>query len=460
MQLAPAALLRSEDFPRLSILYFERLASGHAQTLTAMNVFTRIVRQDLLGTAPLDKNMTFAVKANIGCGYATSSSTPSLRDWIPLGFSPVVRHLLDHGHQIVAIANMHELASGATSENPAFGDVDNPRKPGYIPGGSSGGSAAAVAMNAVSFALGTDTAGSNRIPASLCGVVGYRPSTGLYSTSAMCPLATTTDTVGVFANQVSTVQQVHKAINLSYTPKLRPLSGARIGIPRQYYYSFLDSEVRRVTEAALLSLRETGVVLVECDINFSSDYDVMLGRFLDLIKYETAHCIPKYLKEQGAPVSFEQLCEQLQDPVVKEVTTSAHKVSEERYRECQQDVQDIRGLFDAYFTANQLDGFVVPTTIIPALKRPCPANIDVGGHVYPTLHALIHNSIPQAIAGVPCISIPSGLSSDGLPIGLELVSPRDMDSSLLDLAAALQAVMPQLPYLELKHYLLPPSQSI
>lgn len=417
-----------------------------------MNVFTEIIRQDLLGTAPLDKDMTFAVKANIGCGYASSSSTPCLRHWIPLGFSPVVRHILDHGHRIVAIANMHELASGATSENPAFGDVDNPRKPGYIPGGSSGGSAAAVAMNAVSFSLGTDTAGSNRIPASLCGVVGYRPTTGLYSTYAMCPLASTTDTIGIFALQVSTVQQVHRAVNPSYAPKPRSLTGARIGIPRQYYYTFLDSEVRHVTESALLSLRDAGAVLVECDINFSSDYDVMLGRFLDLIKYETAHCIPEYLKEQGAPVSFGQLCEQLQDPVVKEVTENAHKVTEERYHECQGDVQEICGLFDAYFKANRLDGFVAPTTIIPALKRPCPANIDVGGHIYQTLHALIHNSIPQAIAGVPCISIPSGLSSDGLPIGLELVGQRGTDDSLLDLAAALQAAMPQLPHLSFKNF--------
>lgn len=195
-----------------------------------MNVFTTVVRPELLGKTPLD-NMTFAVKANIGCGFPAPASTPSLKNWVPKGYSPVVRALVDSGHQIVAIANMHELAFGITSENPSYGDVDNPRKPGFIAGGSSGGSAAAVAMNAVSFALGTDTGGSMRIPASLCGVVGYRPTTGLYDTSVVFPLSSTTDTIGIFSQKVSIIQQAHKAIIPSYVPDIRPLKGVRIGVP-------------------------------------------------------------------------------------------------------------------------------------------------------------------------------------------------------------------------------------
>ena len=227
-----------------------------------MNVFTEIVRADLLGKAPLDRNMTFAVKANIGCGFPASASTPSLRDWIPKDYSSVVRFLVDGGHHIVAITNMHELAFGITSENPSFGDVDNPRKSGYIPGGSSSGSAAAVAMNAVSFALGTDTGGSMRVPAALCGVVGYRPTTGLYDSSVVLPLSSTTDTIGIFAQHVHTVQQVHKTIVSSYLPATRPLLGVRLGVPRQYYFNMLDSEVSRVTEAALESLKKAGIELV------------------------------------------------------------------------------------------------------------------------------------------------------------------------------------------------------
>ena len=415
-----------------------------------MNVFNVVVRPDLLGRVrPLDNSMTFAVKANIGCGFQASASTPSLRDWVPKELSPVVRRLVESGHQIVAIANMHELAFGITSENPAFGDVDNPRKPGYIPGGSSGGSAAAVAMNAVSFALGSDTGGSMRIPAALCGVVGYRPTTSLYSSSVVCPLSSTTDTIGIFAQRVDTVQQVHKVIEPSYSPAAQSLSGVRIGVPRQYYYSVLDEEVSQVTEAALQTLKEAGVELVEADIKFPpefvKDYG-LLNSFLDLITYETYRLIPKFLKDHNAPVSFEELCDKVSDPVVKNIITTADKVSDERYHQCEEHVQTIRNLFSEYFETNRLDAFVSPTTILPAVKRPSPQKVTVAGKEFPsTLHAFVHNTTPQAVVGVPCISLPSGLSSDGLPIGLELVASQGKDSSLLDLAAAIQAVLPSLP---------------
>jgi len=422
-----------------------------AQQGAKMNVFTKIVRPDLLGKAPLGENMTFAVKANIGCGFPAPASTPSLRDWIPKDFSPVVRPLVDSGHQIVAIANMHELAFGITSENPAFGDVDNPRKSGYIPGGSSGGSAAAVAMNAVSFALGTDTGGSMRIPAALCGVVGYRPTTGLYDASVVCPLSSTTDTIGIFAHQVDTVQQVHKTIVPSYSPTVRPLQGVRFGVPRQYYYGVLDSEVSRVTEAALQSLKNAGVELINVD--FPPEFaDDLIESFFDLITYETYHLIPKYLKDQNASVSFDELCKQIGDPVVKEIIVTANKISDERYHQCQQQVERVRKFFDSYFETNKLDGFVSPTTILPTLKRPSPPNVQVCGQEFATINAFVHNTAPQASGGVPCISLPSGLTSDGLPVGLELVAPRGMDSSLLDLAAAVQAVLPSLPQLSFDEF--------
>ena len=416
-----------------------------------MNVFNVIVRSDLLGRVPQDKHMTFAVKANIGCGFPASASTPGLRDWAPENFSPVVRSIVDSGHQIVGIANMHELAFGITSENPAFGDVDNPRKPGYIAGGSSGGSAAAVAMNAVSFSLGTDTGGSMRIPASLCGVVGYRPTTGLYDADVVCPLSTTTDTIGIFAHRVETVQEVHSTIVPSYSPVTRSLQGIRIGVPRQYYYSVLDGEVSRVTEAALQSLKEAGVDLIDAD--FPPEFaNGLLDGCLDLVTYETHRLIPKYLKDQHAPISYDELKNKVGDPDVKNVLETADGISEERYLECQQLVEKTRKLFDGYFKTNVLDAFVIPTTILPALKWPSPKKVQVCGKEFSTMHAYTHNTYPQSTVGVPCISLPSGLSSDQLPIGLEVVAPRGMDSSLLDLAAAIQCILPTLPQLSFETF--------
>ncbi len=338
---------------------------------------------------------------------------------------------------------MHELAFGITSENPSYGDVDNPQKSGYIPGGSSGGSAAAVAMNAVSFALGTDTGGSMRIPASLCGVVGYRPTIGLYSQAVICPLSSTTDTIGIFAQKVTTVQQAHKAVVSSYVPSTQSLEGVRIGIPRKYFYKLLDSEVSRVTEAALSSLQNAGAVLVECD--FSEGFD--MTTCFDLITYETNFLLKKYLKEQDAPVSFEQLVEDIGDPVVKQIITSADRVTEEMYKELLTKKDAFRKRYDDYFGTNKLQAFVCPTTILPATERPTSPTIKVADQELPTIIAYTVNTFPQALAGVPSISIPSGLTEVGLPVGLELVAPRGMDDNLLALAVSVQAVMPPLPQL-------------
>ena len=413
-----------------------------------MNVFTDRIDRDKLGKGSPGQDMTFAVKANIGCGHPwpASASTPSLRQWVPKNCSPVVQRLLDSGYQVVAMVNMHELAFGITSENPGYGDVDNPRKAGYIPGGSSGGSGAAVAMNAVPFALGTDTGGSVRIPAALCGVIGYRPTIKLYDASVVCPLSSTTDTIGILACRMEIIQQVHKVIVPSYSPAVRQLSGVRMGVPRRYFYSPLFTEVSRVTEAALQSLKNSGVELVEVDFppEFSDD---LLSASFDLVTYETYRLIPKFLQDQEAPVSFEELCKQISDPVVKNIITTADKISEERYSQCQQVVKRVHKMYDDYFETNALDVFLAPTTILPAVKRPSPTNVQVAEQTLPTIIAYTHNTFPQAIAGVPSVSLPSGMTSDGLPVGLEVIGPRGLDSSVLDIAMSVQAVLPPMPQL-------------
>ena len=347
---------------------------------------------------------------------------------------------------MAAVTNMHELAFGITSENPVYGDVDNPRKSGYIAGGSSGGSAAAVAINAVPFALGTDTGGSVRIPAALCGVVGYRPTVKLYDASVVLPLSSTTDTIGINARCVEVIQKVHKTIIPSYSPTVRQLTGLRVGIPRQYFYDTLDSEVSRVTEAAIELLKKSGIELVEA--NFPPELsDELMRSYFDLSMYETAHMIPKYLQEEKAPVTFDELCEQIGDPIVKNVMARTRTISEECYSQSKQVVKQVCQMYDNYFETNSLDFFVVPTTILPALRRPSPTKVQVNDKTYPTMVAFTHNTFPQAIAGVPSISLPSGMTADGLPLGMEVIAPRGMDSDLLDVAFALQAILPSLPQL-------------
>ena len=389
---------------------------------------------------------------------------------VPLGYSPVVRSLENAGHEIVAIANMHELAFGITSENymhvrPAlgsrivsheFGNIDNPHMLGYIPGGSSGGSAAAVATNSVTFSLGTDTGGSMRIPASLCGVVGYRPSTGLYDTLAVCPLSSTTDTIGIFAQQVPTVQEAHKCIvedKAPYTPTQRPLNGVRIGVPRKFYYSILDPEVSRVTEAALDRLTKAGAVLVSADFSPDVFNEGITDKSLGIVSYETNALIPEFLKANHPSVTYDTLCSQVSNHVVKTILENAKAIPKDVYEKCLQSKDEVCKEFDRYFASNNLDAFVCPTTILPAIKRPTPAEVEVKDTKFPTLlHAYIHNSIPQALGGVPCVSLPSGRTSEDLPVGLELVAPRGQDNKLLDLAASVQHVLPALPQLSFEDF--------
>ena len=219
-----------------------------------------------------------------------------------------------------------------------------------------------------------------------------------------------------------------------------------MGVPRRYFYSPLDTEVSQVTEAVLQSLKNGGVELVEVD--FPSELsDDLLNAYFDLVTYETYRLIPKFLQDQEAQVSFEELCKQIGDLMIKNIIATADKISEDRYSQCQQVVERVRKMYDDYFETNALDVFVAPTTILPAVKRPSPTNVQVADQTLPTIIAYTHNTFPQVIAGVPSISLSSGMTSDGLPIGLEVIGPHGLDSSVLDIAMSVQAILPPMPQL-------------
>ena len=282
-------------------------------------------------------------------------------------------------------------------------------------------------------------------------VVGYRPTIGLYDSSDVLPLSSTTDTIGILAQRVNTVQRVHRIIIPSYSPTTQQVQGKRIGVPRQYFYSVLDSEVSRVTETALQALKDAGAELVEADLPTTTLSEFKIA-FYDVLGYETNHLIPKYLKEKNAPVSYEELCEQVVDSNVKKMLSSAPQITYERYCQCKKEFDKIRQLYDDYFENNRLDCFVSPTSILPAVKRPTPQTVKVNEQELQTKRAFVHNPLPQAGAGVPSISLPSGLTSNGLPVGLEVVAARGKDSELLDLAAAIEAVLPSLPQLSFEKF--------
>ncbi len=209
-------------------------------------------------------------------GLPTSAGTAALEKNYPQKNAPIVQRLLDAGAFVLAKTNMHELASGGTSSNALFGPVRNPYQPDHIAGGSSGGTAAAIAAGVGTVGLGTDTAGSVRIPSAFCGVVGFRPSLvkearehgkdwNPYKASGVVPLARDLDSVGPIARTVDDLILLDEVITRRLVPPLTAITGQRLGISADQWQD-LDPDVERECRGAVQRLADAGAQLVEVDL--------------------------------------------------------------------------------------------------------------------------------------------------------------------------------------------------
>jgi Asp-tRNA(Asn)/Glu-tRNA(Gln) amidotransferase A subunit family amidase len=386
----------------------------------------------------------FAVKDNIDtAGLPTTAGTKALGGSLPLRNARVVQQLIDAGAYLVGKTNMHELGMGVTSNNGTYGPVRNPADRRRSAGGSSGGSAVAVASGAVPFALGTDTGGSVRIPASFCGIVGFRPTPGRYSSDGLVQISWTRDTIGVLAGSVNDISSIDHI--LTSEPGVEPLhpSALRLGVPRCDFYNDLDPKVARATEKALDGLADAGVALIEVQMG-TPRADALKAGF-PIVDFETQRALTAYLETLTGPdrPTFETLAATAASPDVNLLLQQLldQPESHASYATALELRDKLRSTYERVFAENALHGLIYPTVITTAPLIGEDTSISHNGRKADVLRTLVANATSAAVAGTPAISVPAGTKPDGLPVGLTLDGLMGSDRTLLSAAATVEAIL-------------------
>ena len=233
-------------------------------------------------------------------GVRTTAGSKIFADYVPKRDAEIVRYLTDAGAISIGKTGLHELAYGITSNNVHYGAIHNPWDLSRIPGGSSGGSAAAVAAGIVPFATGTDTGGSIRVPASFCGIVGFKPTFGKISTEGVLPLGPTQDHVGPMTRTVRDAAIAYQAMAIRPTgyvpPQAAELSRTRIGVPSNYYFDRVDAEVATAVKRALEKAKKLGARLVEVEV---PDMVALTQAGATCLLSEAAATLRRYLDRRG-----------------------------------------------------------------------------------------------------------------------------------------------------------------
>jgi aspartyl-tRNA(Asn)/glutamyl-tRNA(Gln) amidotransferase subunit A len=367
-------------------------------------------------------------------GLRTTGGSKFLRDFLPLEDAAVVTSLKNSGAVLIGKTNLHEFAYGVTSNNPHFGPVRNPWDLNRIPGGSSGGSAAALAAGLCYGSIGTDTGGSVRIPASLCGVVGLKPGLGRVSTDGAIPLSTTLDFVGPMARTVADVALLFNAIASREKTKSRPRAvrgqHLRLGVPKHFFLDLVSPDIQQAFESSLVTLKKLGIKLKEVTLPYLKETEHAGNQiaWAEATHYhQQAGWYPLHSADYGEDV--------------RSRLEMGEKVSALEYLRA----LDLRDKFIAGFhlalLENEVDALVTPTTPIaaPLIDE---ETISIAGKDHPTRALLLRLNRPANLGGLPAISVPCGLTPSGLPAGLQFLAALNAESLLLDLASRFEQAHP------------------
>ncbi|MDE1182584.1 indoleacetamide hydrolase [Paraburkholderia sp.] len=399
------------------------------------------------------------IKDNINTrNLPTTAGTPALENFVTAENAPSVERLLSAGAVMIGKANMHELAFGITSSNlaPHAGPVRNPYDPRLIAGGSSGGTAAAIAARLSPAGLGTDTGGSTRIPAALTGIAGFRPSVGnggaerrYHNPNAVVPISHTRDTIGPMARTVADIALLDGVITGERVLPDVELAALRIGLPTPLWDA-LERVVEQVTRAALTRLEATGVTFVPVDMPDLLPLNDLIGAPVAI--REARDDVPEWLAANNAPVrTVAEIAARIASPDVRDAYDAIlanaldhlyHDAMNVHRPKLQQHYADT-------FATHRLDALLFPTTrlvAVPVDELNCSSTVTIDGATpIDEMAAFLRNTDPASNAGIPGLSLPAGVTDHGLPVGLELDGPLGSDRRLLAIGIAFERVLGVLP---------------
>jgi len=433
-----------------------------------LNAFLEIDRAGALERAAALENsggllagVPVAVKDNICVrGLQASCGSRILGDYHPPYNATVIERLTAAGAVIIGKTNCDEFAMGSSNENSAFGPVRNPWNTTRVPGGSSGGSAAAVAAGVVPVALGSDTGGSVRQPASLCGVVGLKPTYGRNSRYGLVAFASSLDQVGIFARKVEDVARVLGVIAgrdprdattadvpvPDYAALLtRDLKGARLGFPRALFGEGLDREVGDAVKAVVDVYRDLGAEIVDVELPHAK---YAIAVYYIIATAEASSNLARFdgvrygFRAEDAP-ELRQMYRRTREEgfgaeVKRRIMLGTYVLSAGYYDAYYRKAQQVRTLIKNDFLSafERCDAIITPTSPTAAFA--------LGEKVDDPLAMYLNDiyTVTANLAGLPGISVPCGLSSERLPIGFQLLGPYWSEPTLFNLAHTYEQARP------------------
>ncbi|WP_206515949.1 amidase [Nocardioides pantholopis] len=375
------------------------------------------VRSDRGPVAGPLAGLTAGVKDNIEvAGVRSTCASEFFADRVADADATVVRRLRAAGADVVATLNLAEFAVGVTSQNSAAGGARNPWDPRRVPAGSSGGSGAAVAAGLVDVALGTDSGGSVRLPASACGVVGLRPTPGLVDVTGVFPVSADFDTVGPMARSVDLVARVFDV--LTDQPRRPRAAPVRIGVPRRFVTDDVDPAIAAAVRACTATLADLGFEVVEVEVPHAEDaqdhvYTLLYADVAEIHR-ERLHRAP----ERFQPATLQRIRQGLDiGPAARRA--AAHARSDFR--------AGLRGVFEE-----------VEVVVTPTLPVDVPLAADCGS-VLDQSRRLGQLSYPWSLHNGPTLSLPVGFHpSSGMPVGAQLSAARADEEALFAVGRAYQ----------------------